>query len=80
MPACGPLGSFRCEDYAVTPLRLPKNLRSYLLPGVMLASGAGTLAAGFLPWDSFRELAGLVVVLLALPLAVLALWLGNGMP
>jgi Na+/H+ antiporter NhaD/arsenite permease-like protein len=30
-------------------------------------------------WGGFA-LAGLVVVLLALPLAVLALWLGNGMP
>lgn len=52
------------------PPRLPKNLRSYLLPGFMLAAGAGTLAAGFLPWDSFQQMAGRTVPVLAFVLAM----------
>jgi Na+/H+ antiporter NhaD/arsenite permease-like protein len=54
----------------VKPPHLPKNLRSYLLPGFMLAAGAGALAAGFLPWDSFQQMAGRTVPVLAFVLAM----------
>lgn len=52
------------------PPHLPKNLRSYLLPGFMLATGAGALASGFLPWDSFQQMAGRTVPVLAFVLAM----------
>jgi Na+/H+ antiporter NhaD/arsenite permease-like protein len=36
----------------------------------MLAAGAGALAAGFLPWDSFQQMAGRTVPVLAFVLAM----------
>ena len=47
-----------------------KTLRSYLVPGGMLAAGAAALATGLLPWPAFEELTGRTVPVLGFVLAM----------
>lgn len=47
-----------------------KTLRSYLVPGGMLAAGAAALATRLLPWPAFEELTGRTVPVLGFVLAM----------
>lgn len=49
---------------------IPKNVRSYLLPGFMLLAGAGCLAGGLLPWSAFGELVERTAPILAFVVAM----------
>jgi Na+/H+ antiporter NhaD/arsenite permease-like protein len=54
----------------VARLRIPKNVRSYLLPGFVLLAGTGCLAGGVLPWPAFEELVGRTAPILAFVVAM----------